>query len=309
MWLQWVCIARFRSDHRRPGRCHGVASNWHHTMSAIPFLSIFGRFVRAGPIGWIFGWNPDDSGENRWFPGFSSADLREIATAMHVCAWFLPIFVWCARVRLGGHVTDLDFLKNAWISRFRLIPDHMALIIGWIFGWNPDDSGENRWFPGFSSADLREIATAMHVCAWFLPIFVWCARVRLGGHVTDLDFLKNAWISRFRLIPDHMALIWVRLWQIDQSRTIFDKNGIDFWCVRVIATACSVRHRVLCSKNILILRKFMIFLLQGGEIWYFSYVEIWHGNCLKIYMWPLRDVENPNFASNRRARGWFLSQI
>ena len=52
----------------------------------------------------------------------------------------------------------------------------------------------------------------------------------------------------------------------------------------------------------------MIFLLQGGEIWYFSYVKCWHGNCLKIYMWPLLSVENPNFASNPRAWGWFLSQ-
>ena len=101
----------------------------------------------------------------------------------------------------------------------------------------------------------------------------------------------------------------VRLWQIDRGDPIFDKNGDASGRVRVIARPGSVRHCEFCSKIIFIRQKIMFFVLQGREIWYFLSVKSWHQNCVKIYIWPLLDVENPNLASNRRAMGGFSSQI
>ena len=53
-------------------------------------LAIPGRSVRAGlirrPMSGDFGEFLGDFGEDRRFPGSSSADLRDIATALHVCA-------------------------------------------------------------------------------------------------------------------------------------------------------------------------------------------------------------------------------
>ena len=71
--------------------------------------------------------------------------------------------------------------------------------------------GDFGSFPGFSSADLRDIAIAMHVCVWFLAICGRSANAGGSGLARDLDSLKNAWISRFQLSPVYFSTIWVRL--------------------------------------------------------------------------------------------------
>ncbi len=47
-----------------------------------PLVEVVIRRPMSGDFDEFFG----DFGENRRFPGFSSADLRDIAAALHVCA-------------------------------------------------------------------------------------------------------------------------------------------------------------------------------------------------------------------------------
>ena len=171
-----------------------------------------------------------------------------------------------------------------------------------------DDLSKNPWFYDFSSADMQDIAVRWHVCARFLPIVGRSVSVRPHRFARDLDFLKKkAWISRYQLRSAHMATQWVRLWQIDRGHPIFGKNGDASERLWIISPVSSVRHRESCSKIIFHWQKSMILMISSVEKWYFSSVGILHPNCIKIYIWPLLDVENPNLQSNRRAMGWFSS--
>ena len=56
---------------------------------------------------------------------------------------------------------DLDFVKNAMISRFRFDPIHWLIVLGRQFWVHPDDFCKNAGFAGFGSMDLRVIAASV----------------------------------------------------------------------------------------------------------------------------------------------------
>ena len=105
------------------------------SMPAFSFLSFCGWFVRAGLIGTPFLVILDDFGKNRRFPGFGSADGREITIKMYVCMLFLSICGWSARAGLIKFARDFNFVRKAMISRSRFDSVLLVLLLGWNFRW------------------------------------------------------------------------------------------------------------------------------------------------------------------------------
>ena len=108
----------------------------------------------------------------------------------------------------------------------------------WTFGWF-------RWKSSISR--FQFCASAWHCdCTKCLRLifadFCVYASGRLGGHVRDFDFLKKRWFSCIFMHFPLVEVVWVRLSQIDQSRTEISKNLLKPESVGHETTAASVRH-------------------------------------------------------------------
>ena len=167
------------------------------------------------------------------------------------------------------------------------------------------DFGENRRFPGFGSADGHGIAMKMYVCMSSLSIRGCSAIAGLIWLARDVDFAKTAMISRSQFDAVHGGSLWVRLWQTNRGLPWFRQKWNFLWCVRMIAMACSVRHRMFCPKLHYICLILFDFVVPRGNLHDFWNSKIRHQNFMKIAIWPLLDVQITISASDLWAVGGF----